>query len=390
MTLPTLLTAVPERLQDATALNEDAERAIAAFFKESLSRNTARTYKTALQYWGAWHTLRYGAPIAAPVPATVVLQFIVDHLEHNPALAPPDITPYTRQSDTTQHLLPPAIDRHLVDRNYKARLGPWSFATVETRLAALSRAHERYIIDNPTLELPASANPLRDPTVRQFLKAVRRVYAKRGRDKRRPNAATREVMEALLASCGEDLAGIRDRAILLFGWASGGRRRSEIIAATFSNVKRDGEHFVYDLKHSKTNQTGRSHPHNLKPIVGRAAQALERWFTCLAAQRITDGAIFRAIRDERIGEPLSAEGIRQIIQRHAKASPRPLGRISPHSLRSGFVTEAGRQNIPLGETMALTGHRSVQTAMTYYHAGEVTQSRAARLMDLTAKSPDPK
>jgi hypothetical protein len=35
--------------------------------------------------------------------------------------------------------------------------------------------------------------------------------------------------------------------------------------------------------------------------------------------------------------------------------------------------------------MAMTGHKSVQTAMGYYHAGEVTQSKAARLMDLGAK-----
>ena len=35
-----------------------------------------------------------------------------------------------------------------------------------------------------------------------------------------------------------------------------------------------------------------------------------------------------------------------------------------------------------GDTMALTGHKSVQTAMGYYHAGEVTQTRAARLLDV--------
>jgi hypothetical protein len=38
------------------------------------------------------------------------------------------------------------------------------------------------------------------------------------------------------------------------------------------------------------------------------------------------------------------------------------GEFSAHSLRSGFMTEAGRQNVPLAEEMALTGHRSVQTA----------------------------
>jgi hypothetical protein len=35
----------------------------------------------------------------------------------------------------------------------------------------------------------------------------------------------------------------------------------------------------------------------------------------------------------------------------------------------------------LGETMKLTGHRSVQTVMGYYQSGEVAVSRAAHLMD---------
>ncbi len=377
-----LNTQPPERLLDATALNTDAEFAIAAFYREGQSRNTARTYKTALQYWGAWHALRYGAPITGPVAAPVVLQFIVDHLEHNPELAPPQITPYSRRSDTTQHLLPAAIDRLLVDRNYKAKLGPWTFSTVETRLAALSRAHERYIADNPQLKLGPEANPLKDPRVRQLLKAVRRVYARRARPPKRPNAATKDVMEALLATCGEDLPGIRDRALLLFGWASGGRRRSEIVAASYDNIRRDGESFIYELGASKTNQSGRKNPHNLKPIAGSAAAALDKWFRALASQHVNDGQIFRSIRHGRIGEPLSPEGVRQIIRHHATLSGVPLGRISPHSLRSGFVTEAGKQGIPLGETMAMTGHKSVQTAMGYYHAGEVTKSKAARLLDI--------
>ena len=76
------------------------------------------------------------------------------------------MTPYSRTADTTQHLLPAAIDRLLVERHYKAKIGPWSFATVETRLAALSKAHEIYRIDNPQLGLGPESNPLRDPKVR--------------------------------------------------------------------------------------------------------------------------------------------------------------------------------------------------------------------------------
>jgi hypothetical protein len=52
-----------------------------------------------------------------------------------------------------------------------------------------------------------------------------------------------------------------------------------------------------------------------------------------------------------------------------------------HSLRSSFVTEAGRQGVPLGEVMAMTEHRSVSTVMGYFQAGALLDSRASKLLD---------
>ena len=45
------------------------------------------------------------------------------------------------------------------------------------------------------------------------------------------------------------------------------------------------------------------------------------------------------------------------------------------------MTEAGRQNIPLGDTMAMTGHRSIQSVMRYFQSGAIGETRAARLLD---------
>jgi integrase len=190
-----------------------------------------------------------------------------------------------------------------------------------------------------------------------------------------------------LATCGDDLVGKRDRALLLFGWASGGRRRSEIIEASFENVRRDGNGFIFELHRSKTNQSGRKDPKNLKPIQGAAAQALRAWIDELLRYRITEGKLFRCIRHDRIVEPLKDQAVRNIVRQRAKMADRPLGKLSAHSLRSGFVTEAGKQGISLGETMAMTGHRSVQTVMGYYQSGELSTSRAAQLMDSTSNRP---
>ena len=56
------------------------------------------------------------------------------------------------------------------------------------------------------------------------------------------------------------------------------------------------------------------------------------------------------------------------------------GNYGAHSLRSGFVTEAGRQNVPMKEAMAMTGHRSLATFLRYFQPGRIIATRAAHLL----------
>jgi integrase len=180
-------------------------------------------------------------------------------------------------------------------------------------------------------------------------------------------------MHALLATCGDDLIGIRDRALLLFGFASGGRRRSEITAATLENVRREGDGFVYELQHPQA--------HSFKPVQGTAAAALESWLYELFRADVTQGPIFRRILNGQIHEPLKDAAVRDIIRRRAQLADQPLGKLTAHSLRSGFVMESGRQNIAISDAMAMTGHRSVQTFISYYRGGVATRFAAALLME---------
>lgn len=76
---------------------------------------------------------------------------------------------------------------------------------------------------------------------------------------------------------------------------------------------------------------------------------------------------------------LSADQVARIVQRRAQLAGLE-GDWAAHSLRSGFVTEAGRQGVPLGEVMAMTEHRSVITVMGYFQAGAMLSSRATCLL----------
>ena len=186
-------------------------------------------------------------------------------------------------------------------------------------------------------------------------------------------------MQQLLATCDDSLRGLRDRALLLFAWSSGGRRRSEVSNADMQYLKCIGPgQYLYELAFSKTNQSGADLPDNNKPVLGAAGRALAAW---LAASGIREGAIFRRIRKGgHLGEPLQAAAVRAIVKERCALAGIE-GDFSAHSLRSGFVTEAGKRNVPLAETMALTGHQSVATVLGYFRAESVIHNQAAHLMD---------
>jgi integrase len=340
---------------DPAHLGSMAESAEAALLRQGESENTRLSYRSALRYWAAWFVLRYRQPIAPPVPEAAVVQFIVDHAQRLDADGRPVFE------------LPPAIDQALVVGGFKGKLGAPALTTLIHRIAVLSKVHQ----------LEKAANPCEQPRVRDLLSKTRRGYAKRGALPRKKPALTKEPLLALLATCDGSLAGLRDRALLLFAFASGGRRRSEVTSATLGNVQRHSDGFVFSLTHSKTNQAGADLAENDKPVVGQAARALDAW---LLAAQITDGPIFRRVRRGGvIGEPLSAAAVRDIVKKRCELAG--LGnKFSAHSLRSGFITEAGRQRVPLGETMALSGHRSAGSLVGYFRT-DAHNSQASKLLD---------
>ena len=166
---------------------------------------------------------------------------------------------------------------------------------------------------------------------------------------------------------------------MLFGFASGGRRRSEIAAADFQDLRRVGETaFIYRLEHSKTQQAGPSASATPdKPVLGRAGAALDAW---LRAANISEGPLFRRLWGERVGPALSPKSVAAIVQRRAVLAGLS-GDFAGHSLRSGFITEGGRQGITLPALMALTEHRSVAQAIGYFQAGSAAENPAARILE---------
>ena len=367
---------------DPARLGSTAEAAARALLRQGESTNTRLSYGSAMRYWCAWYAARYGGALAVPVPVPVVVQFIVDHAARRPDEEEQDPQGAPGRKKRPAALvteLPPDVDEALVSSGYKGKPGPPALNTLVHRIAVLSKAHQMAGTNTAGADI---ANPCADPLVRELLARTRRAYAQRGARAKRQRALTKDPLQQLLATCDDSLKGRRDRALLLFAWATGGRRRSEVASATLENLQRvDAEAFVYTLAHSKTNQRGDLRPEDVKPLVGSAAAAMREWLAVLQAHGIREGAIFRPIRrGGPLAEPLAPAAVCDIVKaRCALAGVE--GSFSAHSLRAGFVTEAGRQNMPLPETMAMTGHQSVATVVGYFRAESALESKMSRLID---------
>jgi integrase len=100
---------------------------------------------------------------------------------------------------------------------------------------------------------------------------------------------------------------------------------------------------------------------------------------------VESGPVFRRIDQwENIRpEGLTDQGVNLILKRRiAMAGLDPVS-FSAHGLRSGFLTEAARQGVPLPEAMAQSQHTSVQQAARYYRSyndAKRRMGRAARLL----------
>lgn len=346
-------------------LDASTERAVHELLLEGESANTRSSYRSAARYWFAWLQLRYGKEFdsAAPLPVHVkrVVQFIVDHAERRSAAG-----------KVLEHELPRDVDEALVRIGVKAKPGPMALNTLQHRLAALARLHRDRHLPSPTDH----------QDVRRLMRAVRSAYAKRGQLPKKKDALGLDHLSRLLATCDGTPQGVRDRALLLFAFDSGGRRRSEVAGADRALLKKDGDGFSYNLAFSKTNQQGADRPENHKPVVGLAADAMRAWLRLLAAAGIHDGAIFRRVRrGGHIGqEPLSDAAIWEIVTKRCKrAGLDAEGDFSAHSLRSGFMTEAAREGVPLKEMMAFSGHTDVKTALGYMQRVSMKDSAAAGL-----------
>ena len=208
-------------------------------------------------------------------------------------------------------------------------------ATVRRRVAGalhgLRRHHAR--IDPAASRAAAAA-----------LEGYRRRLAEEGATRGRGQAVAVDLAAVLAMSraCPDDLAGVRDRAMLLVGFFAA-TRASDQANLLCADVTVEGTGLVVTVRHGKT--TGVSAlPARRHPLLcPRRA-----WLAWVEAAGLDGGPAFRAVsRHGRAGDrPLSPDAVTAIVARAGRRAELPYP-VTCHSLRAGFATESYRAGAAL-------------------------------------------
>jgi integrase len=141
---------------------------------------------------------------------------------------------------------------------------------------------------------------------------------------------------------GQRAGAVRDRALLLIGFA-GAFRRSELVALDVGDVSFRAEGIVLTVRRSKTDQEGAGADVAIASGENPATcpvRALRAWLEL----RGDAGALFVSVdRYGRLGGRLGGGDVARIVKRTAQRAGLDAARYSGHSLRAGLATAAARQ-----------------------------------------------
>lgn len=288
---------------------------VAEYVRESLSRNTQKGYLSDIAHFEGW-----GGRI--PASPETIAEYLVAHA---------DIL---------------------------------SVATLTRRLAALSKVHRSRGFSNPTSV----------EVVKATLRGLKRI---KGTAQRQAIPLIKEDLFVVLEAMGSRLKDVRDRALLLLGFA-GGFRRSELVGLNYDDVAVVRQGLEITLRRCKTDQNGAGRKIGIPHGRGRwcPVAALEQW---QIASGIREGALFRPIDRHHQVSPkrLSGEAVCLVVRGRVQAADIDAGNYSGHSLRAGLATSAAQAGVSSWKIRQQTGHASDAMLSRYIRDGEMFRGNAA-------------
>lgn len=305
------LALTPHESKSITTYTEAAK----AYVSASRSANTLAAYASAWQSFTSWAAAHEAQALPAAVPTVVA------------------------------YLTAMAEGLLLNDDGHKFKL-----ATIKLHRAALAFKHR-------TARQP---DPTATEDVKLVLAGIARKLSETGKRAlpAKKSPLTLADLRRVLAALPDGLAGTRDRALLLVGWA-GAFRRSELVAIDVAQV-RTNDDLKITVARSKTDQEGAGFVKVIPAMDDKALCPLTALRAWLDAAGIKSGVVFRQI--DRWGNVrangLTGQSVSLILKAAAEAVGIDPRQLAGHSLRSGFITAAAEAGVESRDIMAVSGHKS--------------------------------
>lgn len=243
-------------------------------------------------------------------------------------------------------------------------------STLSRRLVAISQAHKHKGLASPT----ASA------VVHEALKGIRREH---GSHSDCVDALLTEDIRAICRALPPSRIGLRDRALILLGFA-GAFRRSELVGLDIEDIAECPDGLRITLRRSKTDQDGEGRivgvPYGSNPDTC-PVRTYKSW---VEEARIVSGPLFRGMDKggRLVSTRLSDRAVAQIIQRAVQRAQLPHRHVAGHSLRAGHATSAAYEGVSERLIMKQTGHRSERMVRRYIREADLFRENSATRLGL--------
>jgi site-specific recombinase XerD len=187
----------------------------------------------------------------------------------------------------------------------------------------------------------------------------------------------KQIINAIDKEKNEEIKKIRDRSIILIGFA-GGFRRNEIVSLDYEDLDFVQQGLKISLKRSKTDQFGEGLIKGLPyfdnsqycPVV-----SIHKW---IEISKIDSGPLFRRFNkgSNLSVNRLSDQTVALLIKDYLKIAGIESRNYSGHSLRSGFATSAAESGVEERSIMAMTGHKSTEMVRRYIKEANLFKNNA--------------
>ena len=209
------------------------------------------------------------------------------------------------------------------------------FSTLKRRIASISVIHK----------LKGHYLDTKHPIIMENLHGIKRTLGSRQKAKK-PIL----IKDLKLIINAIDKEKIRDKALILIGFA-GGFRRSELVNIDYEDIEFVNEGVKILIKRSKTDQSGEGAIKAIPYFDNQEFCPVTSLKNYIKEKLVTnnEGKVF----------DISDKSVALIIKRYAEKAGLDSSKYAGHSLRSGFATTAAEFGAEERNIMAMTGHKKL-------------------------------